>query len=60
VAGLFADITQVWDRDVLPALRDYVAIPSVSEAFEPRWADLGHMDRAVDLRRRRAKRRRRR
>jgi acetylornithine deacetylase/succinyl-diaminopimelate desuccinylase-like protein len=39
----------VWDREILPVLQDYVAIPNVSELFEPSWAELGHMERAVTL-----------
>lgn len=39
----------VWDREILPVLQEFVAIPNVSEVFEPQWAELGHMDRAVTL-----------
>jgi acetylornithine deacetylase/succinyl-diaminopimelate desuccinylase-like protein len=39
----------VWARDVIPTLRDFIAIPNVSEAFEANWRELGHMDRAVAL-----------
>lgn len=42
-------VDEVWERDVLPTLRDYITIPNVSEVFEPRWAELGHMERAVQL-----------
>ncbi|MCU0267462.1 MAG: M20/M25/M40 family metallo-hydrolase [Acidimicrobiales bacterium] len=38
-----------WERDILPALQDYIRIPNVSPAFDPTWADAGHMDRAVAL-----------
>jgi acetylornithine deacetylase/succinyl-diaminopimelate desuccinylase-like protein len=44
-----AHATDVWAREVLPTLEDYIRIPNVSPAYEPGWADLGHMERAVDL-----------
>jgi acetylornithine deacetylase/succinyl-diaminopimelate desuccinylase-like protein len=42
-------VDEIWDRDILPTLKDYVAIPNVSAVFEPDWAELGHMERAVEL-----------
>lgn len=42
-------VREVWDREILPTLRDYIAIPNVSAAYEPRWVELGHMERAVSL-----------
>ncbi|MFM2072321.1 MAG: hypothetical protein RLZZ623_2584 [Actinomycetota bacterium] len=42
-------IDRVWDEDILPALHDYIAIPSVSVMFDPQWREHGHMDRAVAL-----------
>jgi acetylornithine deacetylase/succinyl-diaminopimelate desuccinylase-like protein len=47
--GAVAHATDVWAREVLPALEDYIRIPNVSPAYEPGWAELGHMERAVDL-----------
>ncbi len=38
-----------WSDDVVPALSEYIRIPSISPAFEPDWAATGHIDRAVDL-----------
>ncbi|HEY3140091.1 MAG TPA: M20/M25/M40 family metallo-hydrolase [Acidimicrobiales bacterium] len=42
-------VDEVWERDIVPTLREYIAIPNVSQVFEPKWAELGHMERAVDL-----------
>ena len=42
-------VDTTWERDVLPTLRDYIAIPNVSAAYEPEWEQLGHMERAVTL-----------
>lgn len=39
----------VWEDSILPALTDYIAIPAKSPAFDPNWAQNGHMDAAVDL-----------
>lgn len=42
-------VTEVWDRDIVPALHDYIRIPNVSPVFEEDWESLGHMERAVGL-----------
>jgi acetylornithine deacetylase/succinyl-diaminopimelate desuccinylase-like protein len=39
---------RTWD-DIVPVLCDYVAIPNVSQHFDPRWREHGHMQRAVEL-----------
>src|SRR5436190_9076 len=41
--------TQHWDRDILPALMNYVRIPARSPSFDPDWQASGHIDRAVAL-----------
>jgi len=38
-----------WERDILPALESYIAIPNKSPAFDPEWASRGHMEAAVGL-----------
>jgi acetylornithine deacetylase/succinyl-diaminopimelate desuccinylase-like protein len=47
-----ADVEQrtrtTWDADILPALRDYVAVPALSRTFDPEWADHGHLDAVVE------------
>jgi len=40
---------RLWEDEILPALTDYIAIPSLSPAFEPDWAAKGHMADAVEL-----------
>ena len=37
-----------WERDILPSLSDLVAIPAVSEGFDPNWAANGHLAAAVE------------
>ncbi len=49
VAAVGDRIGQVWPADIVPALHDYIAIPNVSPAYEPGWAEAGHMDAAVAL-----------
>jgi acetylornithine deacetylase/succinyl-diaminopimelate desuccinylase-like protein len=39
----------VWDRDIVPALTDYIRIPAKSPMFDAQWAEHGHIDRAVEL-----------
>jgi acetylornithine deacetylase/succinyl-diaminopimelate desuccinylase-like protein len=44
-----AFVSETWDAAIVPALREYIAIPNRSPAFDPAWKAHGHMDRAVDL-----------
>ncbi|WCO68311.1 M20/M25/M40 family metallo-hydrolase [Iamia majanohamensis] len=45
-----ADMVEVsWDDDIVPALHDYIRIPNVSPAYDPGWAEAGHMDRATEM-----------
>lgn len=36
-----------WERSILPALTEYVAIPAKSPHFDPDWRARGELDRAV-------------
>lgn len=45
---LSATVRTRWERDILPSLSDLVAIPAVSEGFDPHWAEHGHLAAAVD------------
>ncbi len=42
-------VAGLWERDILPALTDYIAIPNISPAYEPDWVAKGHMADAVEL-----------
>ena len=46
---LSAFIDTIWRDEITPTLIDYIRIPNKSPMFEPDWAELGHMDKAVDL-----------
>jgi acetylornithine deacetylase/succinyl-diaminopimelate desuccinylase-like protein len=44
-----ASADRAWEREILPALADYIRIPNKSQAYDPAWKEHGHMDRAVAL-----------
>jgi acetylornithine deacetylase/succinyl-diaminopimelate desuccinylase-like protein len=43
--GAYAD--EAWDQRIVPALRDYIAIPAKSPMFDPEWSAHGLIDRVV-------------
>jgi acetylornithine deacetylase/succinyl-diaminopimelate desuccinylase-like protein len=45
-AGL---IERIWEREIVPALIDYIRIPNKSPHFDPEWQAKGHMRAATDL-----------
>lgn len=47
--ALSTHVDQVWERDIVPALAEYIRIPNKSPLFDPQWRENGHMDRAVAL-----------
>jgi hypothetical protein len=49
VAKALTFAEQVWEREIVPALTDYIRIPNKSQLFDPEWREHGHMDRAVAL-----------
>jgi acetylornithine deacetylase/succinyl-diaminopimelate desuccinylase-like protein len=40
---------RVWEQEIVPALTDYIRIPNESAAFDPKWREHGHMEKAVAL-----------
>lgn len=40
-------IHELWSRQIVPQLIEYIKIPNKSPAFDPEWAKHGYMDRAV-------------
>ena len=42
-------VDQTWERDIVPALTEYIRIPNKSPLFDPQWREHGHMERAVAL-----------
>ena len=47
-AAVVARTHATWDREIQPALTDYIRVPALSSAFDPDWADHGHLDAVVD------------
>ncbi|MBV9510641.1 MAG: M20/M25/M40 family metallo-hydrolase, partial [Caulobacteraceae bacterium] len=43
-----AFIDRIWDEEVIAELSRYIRIPNKSPAFDPDWAEHGHMDAAVE------------
>ena len=44
-----AFVQRAWDADIIPALTDYIRIPAKSPMYDTKWAENGHIDRAVTL-----------
>ncbi|WP_437780850.1 M20 family metallopeptidase [Sorangium sp. So ce1097] len=44
-----ASCERCWEKEIVPALHDYIRIPNKSPAFDPAWRENGHMDRAAAL-----------
>jgi acetylornithine deacetylase/succinyl-diaminopimelate desuccinylase-like protein len=49
IGGARQAIEACWDGEIVPALIEYIRIPNKSPAFDPGWAEHGHMDAAVAL-----------
>ena len=45
--ALAAHAQRNWREAIVPALRDYIAIPAKSPLFDPDWAAHGHIERVV-------------
>src|SRR5712692_6052876 len=42
-------VQRVWDESIVPALTEYIRIPAKSPHYDAKWAENGHIDRAVSL-----------
>ncbi len=42
-------VDRTWEDDIVPALVDYIRIPAKSPAYDPDWAEHGHLAEAVAL-----------
>jgi hypothetical protein len=38
------DVTQAWDRTIVPELKNYIEIPAKSPSFDADWAVHGHIE----------------
>ncbi len=48
-ARLTGFVKKVWTDSITGVLTEYIGIPNKSPMFDPKWAEHGHMDRAVAL-----------
>ncbi len=46
-AALLAHVSEQWDRDIVPQLTDYIAIPAKSPGFDPQWVEHGYIETVV-------------
>jgi len=46
-AKALSEVTDRWDRDIVPQLSRYIAIPAKSPLFDPLWAEHGYIDAVV-------------
>ncbi|MEU4801610.1 M20/M25/M40 family metallo-hydrolase [Actinosynnema sp. NPDC023587] len=47
-SALTRTVRGLWDDEILPSLSDLVAVPAISPAFDPAWAEHGHLAAAVE------------
>lgn len=45
--ALGAFVERAWDERIVPALKDYIAVPAKSPMFDPDWVAHGHLERVV-------------
>ena len=43
-AALTSTVAQVWNDSAVPAIEAHIAVPALSPAFDPSWAEAGHID----------------
>jgi len=41
--------SEMWDRQIVPQLAEYIKIPAKSPMFDPDWVERGYMKEAMDL-----------
>ncbi|MCB1029031.1 MAG: peptidase M20, partial [Microthrixaceae bacterium] len=44
---LRAAVAEVWNDSAVPAIEAHIAVPALSPAFDPDWADAGHLDEVL-------------
>ena len=42
-------VSEMWDREIVPQLSDYIRIPNKSPMFDAEWVSHGYMKEAMDL-----------
>lgn len=44
-----AFVDQLWDKEIIPEISDYIRVPNKSPMFDPDWQQHGHMETAVAM-----------
>jgi acetylornithine deacetylase/succinyl-diaminopimelate desuccinylase-like protein len=47
-AKLQANVNEQWDRELVPALTEYIRLPAKSPSFDADWAKNGFLDKAIE------------
>lgn len=45
--GLQVYANDTWEREIVPALTDYIAVPAKSPAYDAQWAEHGYIERII-------------
>ena len=40
-------LDEIWEHEIIPSLSEYIRIPALSPAFDPNWAENGHIEEAI-------------
>ena len=40
---------EIWEDSILPSLSEFIEIKALSPLFEPKWAELGELDKTIEL-----------
>jgi len=40
---------EIWEDSILPSLSEFIEIKALSPLFEPKWAEIGELDKTIDL-----------
>jgi acetylornithine deacetylase/succinyl-diaminopimelate desuccinylase-like protein len=46
---LYHFVSEIWDRQIIPELVEFIKIPNKSPMFDAQWAQHGYMTQAMDL-----------
>jgi len=40
---------EIWEDSIIPSLSEFIEIKALSPLFEPKWAELGELDKTIEL-----------
>ena len=47
--SLMSRSDEIWEDSILPSLSEFIEIKALSPLFEPKWAEIGELDKTIDL-----------